>query len=120
MDWNGYGMLFAATQVFNTVFFLVGYYCIHISIIDVSWGLMPLVPLTMLLVERIAIVGPESVSPISIITYVLVAIWGLRLAYHIASRYGGPDARYVELMKFDAGCPEPLKAISIWIKIFVF
>ena len=81
---------------------------------------MPLVPLTMLLVERIVIVGPESVTPISIITYVFIAIWGLRLAYDIASRYGGPDARYVELMKFDAGCPEPLKAISIWIKIFVF
>lgn len=73
-----------------------------ISIIDICWGIMPLIPLTMLLVERIVIVGPESVTNISIIVYCLVAVWGIRLAYHIGKRYTGEDIRYVELLKLDS------------------
>lgn len=69
----------------------MGYWWVHISIIDISWGLMPLVPLTMLLVERIVIVGATSVTAISIIVYVLIAVWGFRLARLIWTRYQGPD-----------------------------
>jgi len=94
-------MMFGATQLFNVFVFFVGYLCIDISIIDVTWGIMPLVPLTMLLVERIAVVGAESVTVMSIIVYCLVFFWGSRLAWHIASRHKGCDARYIELMKFD-------------------
>lgn len=81
---------------------------------------MPLIPLTMLLVERIVICGAASVTAISIVAYVLIAIWGIRLAQHIIRRYHGADARYIELEKFDAKCPEPFKGFLIWFKIFVF
>lgn len=120
IDWNGWGLLFLAVQTFNFGFFLVGYFCLHISIIDISWGLMPIIPLTMLLVERIVILGVESISAIQIIVYVLISIWGLRLASLIARRYHGADERYVELEKFDAGCPQPLRGVAICIKIFAF
>lgn len=59
LDWNGWGLLFLAVQVFNFGFFLAGYFKYHISIIDISWGLMPIVPLTMLLIERIVILGAD-------------------------------------------------------------
>lgn len=120
IGWTGWFLLFAAVQGFNTVFFLVGYFCLHISIIDISWGLMPLVPLTILLVERGTLLGAEAITPVQVVVFILIAIWGLRLAWHIGSRYSGPDQRYIELEKFDAGCPEPGRGIAIWIKIFVF
>lgn len=74
--------------------FVIGYFCIHISIIDVAWGIMPLVPMTMILAERAIVLGPESISTVSMIMYGLVAIWGARLALHIGCRYQGPDIRY--------------------------
>jgi steroid 5-alpha reductase family enzyme len=74
----------------------------------------------MLLVERIVILGADSVTPIQIVVFVLICIWGIRLASLILRRYHGPDERYVELEKFDSRCPAPLKAVSICIKIFGF
>lgn len=81
---------------------------------------MPLVPLTMLLVERIAVVGAESLTVISIIVYCLVFLWGSRLAYHIASRHNGCDPRYIELQKLDSQCPEPCKGFMTWFRNFFF
>lgn len=112
--------MFAAVQVFNFFVFIIGYFFSDISIIDISWGLMPLVPLTMLLVERIAVVGAESLTVMSLIVYGLVFIWGTRLAWHIGVRHNGLDARYKELLKLDARCPQPCHGFMTWFRNFFF
>lgn len=117
---TGWLYLLAIVNGFNTIVFFVGYFCLSLSIIDISWGVMPLIPLVILLVERIIVFGGASVTIIQIIVFALISIWGLRLAFYIAVRYHGEDARYVELAKFEAGYPQPIRGFNLWLKIFVF
>lgn len=113
-------MLFGAQQILNFLVFCVGYCCMDVSLIDTFWGILPLVPLTMLLVERIVIVGPESITAPQILVFCLVAVWGLRLFWHIGSRYFKvpPDIRYVELLKLDSQCPQPCRGFMTWLRNF--
>lgn len=118
IGWVRWWYIVAAINAWNLVWFFVGYFCLHISIIDISWGLMPIVTVLMCLVDLIAYKGADEVTFSQITCLVLITIWGLRLAWHIGSRYHGPDARYVELEKMDAGFPEPIRGFKIWFSIF--
>ena len=74
----------------------------------------------MLLVERIVVVGADSLSNISITVYAMIAFWGIRLAYHIGKRYKGEDVRYVELLKLDKQCSKPCYVFLVWFRNFFF
>jgi len=118
---DGWFYLYALTLAAGTIVYLVSYFGYDdISIIDISWGLLPLVPLNALLIDRIINVGGDSVTISMIITYVLVHIWGLRLAWHIAARHKGEDARYVEMRKIWASCPAVARALVVYFNVFVF
>ena len=65
------------------------------SIVDIAWGLgFIVVALTGFLVN-------QNTTPASVITLILVVIWGLRLAIHLGKRNigKGEDYRYVNMRK---------------------
>lgn len=65
------------------------------SIVDIAWGLgFIVVALTGFLVN-------QTPTPASVITLILVIIWGLRLAIHLGKRNigNGEDYRYVNMRK---------------------
>lgn len=65
------------------------------SIVDIAWGLgFIVVALTRFLVN-------QNPTPASVITLILVIIWGLRLAIHLGKRNigKGEDYRYVNMRK---------------------
>ncbi|PCS05424.1 hypothetical protein RU86_GL000803 [Lactococcus piscium] len=65
------------------------------SIVDIAWGLgFIVVALTGFLVH-------QNATPASVITLILVVIWGLRLAIHLGKRNigKGEDYRYVNMRK---------------------
>jgi len=117
-SWDAWLYFYAAVQGANFICFIFGYFIFTISIIDVCWGLLPLIPMNMLFIERLVLCGVASISTTMWIVYSLVTIWGLRLTIHLAVRYQGEDDRYVELKKLDAKCPEPFKAFMAWLRNF--
>jgi steroid 5-alpha reductase family enzyme len=65
------------------------------SYIDVFWGLTFVSPLVALIIQF-------SVNGMTIyarvwLNFVLVTIWGVRLAYHIGIRHTKEDYRYVDM-----------------------
>ena len=64
VTWN-WGMLFSAVMIFNTLNFLICYFCINdLSIVDITWGLMHLIPVYILLFDRIQFAGSKSVTDV--------------------------------------------------------
>jgi len=62
--WN-WGMLLASVMVFNTLNFLICYFCINdLSIVDITWGLMFTIPNFILLFDRISLSGTKSVTDV--------------------------------------------------------
>lgn len=108
----------ACIQGFNFITFVIGYFCLSISIIDIVWGIMPMVSMTIMLVDLIVNKGADQLTPAQILVYVLIMVWGGRLAIHIGKRYHGEDVRYLEFKKIDGKCPEPFRGFLIWFKVF--
>jgi len=65
------------------------------SIIDINWGITFIIANWSILIYQWS-QGVE-VPARSIISNVLIAIWGLRLAYHIGARHNTEDYRYVDM-----------------------
>ena len=65
------------------------------SIIDTNWGLTFIIANWSVLIYQWAngIVVPAR----SILSNVLIAVWGIRLAYHIGARHKVEDYRYVDM-----------------------
>jgi len=62
------------------------------SIVDITWGLMFLVPNGMIMWQR-----RNSISPVMKLTAAMVTFWAVRLSYHIGRRHKNEDYRYVYL-----------------------
>ena len=58
---------------------------------DVAWGILFVIPNLILLILVTQSNGR------AILTFILVAIWAIRLAIHIGRRHNGEDFRYVEM-----------------------
>ena len=56
-----------------------------------AWGILFVIPNLILLIIT------DNWNERSILTFTLVTIWALRLAYHIGRRHNGEDYRYVEM-----------------------
>lgn len=119
ITWN-WGMLFLFVQLFNTVIYLIGYFCLNdISIVDITWGLMFLIPNYLLLFDRMSVGGKAAVTDVQVLTLVLVTIWAVRLSVHIGRRHKGEDWRYKTLIrKRWAHCGPVGSAISAYLWVF--
>ena len=67
--------------VFNFVFYFFAQVKKDNGIIDILWGLIFIVP------NLISLCISGNWNERTILVFVLISIWGLRLAYHIGSRH---------------------------------
>jgi len=70
-----------AAFVFNFVFYFFAQVKKDNGIIDILWGLIFIVP------NLISLCISGNWNERTILVFVLISIWGLRLAYHIGSRH---------------------------------
>lgn len=105
--WN-WGMLYAAVMVFNTFNFIIAYFVLNdLSIVDITWSIMFLIPNTILVLDKVyrpefeggEAPGKDAVSIKEWVLLGLIAVWSIRLAVHIGSRHKGEDYRYVMIRK---------------------
>ena len=79
----------ASVFLFNLVFYFVAQVKKDNSIIDILWGL------TFILPNLVTLCISGNWNERTILTFSLISIWGLRLAWHIGRRYSGKeDFRY--------------------------
>ena len=72
------------------------------SYIDVAWSLTFLLPNAMILGSMMTMKKPIDARTIALNT--CLAVWSLRLAWHIGKRHEGEDYRYVSLRKRMSTC----------------
>lgn len=94
-------LLFFAVMIFNTISFLFCYFIMNdISIIDITWGIMILIPLGAIVSEKLFVKEEMWLSQVQMLTLGMVVMWALRLIAHLASRYNGvEDWRYTKLVR---------------------
>ena len=99
MEWT-WIQLYGSVLLFNSSFFPLGYFFLNdISIVDILWGLMFLIPNGLLLTNQLQVKGVESVTDLQKLTFGLISLWGLRLATHIGFRHKGEDWRYTQVIR---------------------
>ena len=107
--------MFGGVMVFNTFNFLIGYYALNdVSIVDIGWGLMFLIPNSMILSQK------TEFGPVHILTMSLVVVWAIRLSGHIGSRhnYGKEDYRYVAMREKIWNKFGPLAPLACYLQVF--
>jgi steroid 5-alpha reductase family enzyme len=78
--------------VFNLIIFVVALARKDNSIVDIVWGLVFIIP------NLISLCIGNNWNERTILVFVFVSIWGLRLAWHIGSRHSGKeDFRYQDM-----------------------
>ena len=85
-------VLVVAVFGFNTILACYAFYKDDLSIVDIFWSIMFLIPNLILLIARIDYFNLDMA-----IVIVLVTIWSLRLSIHIGVRHKGEDYRYVKI-----------------------
>jgi steroid 5-alpha reductase family enzyme len=101
------GSCLVAVAVLMTVTALVSRRVGRVAVVDVVWGLG-----FVLIALVSAVLGDE---PVRWVLLVMVAVWGLRLAWHIGKRQvGNPheDPRYAEMLK-DAGFGSAVRRVFV-------
>ncbi len=78
----------------NTILFFIAQCRKDNSIVDTAWGLLFIIPNLVILCIK------SNWNERTILTFVLISIWGLRLAIHIGVRHPGKeDFRYQDMRK---------------------
>jgi steroid 5-alpha reductase family enzyme len=85
-------MLFGFVMIFNTLNFILAKILDDLSIVDITWGIMFIVPNATLLLHRYSC--EMEITLQMKIVMVMVIVWGVRLAVHIGARHKGEDYRY--------------------------
>jgi len=88
-----------------------------LSIVDITWGVMHIIPNAVVAYHRIVNGGQEP-SPLMLLNLALVAFWGVRLSIHIGMRHKGEDYRYIMIKKRWAHRPAPVRALCSYLYIF--
>lgn len=88
--------LFGAVMTFNTFNYFIALYLNDLSIVDITWSLMFLIPNGIILWDRYT---NDTLNPVILFTFGVIAVWAFRLAIHIGSRHKGEDYRYVIIKK---------------------
>ena len=109
--------LFGAVMAFNSCVYLLAVLLDDLSIVDITWGIMHIIPNALVTYHRIVTQGQEA-SPLMQLNLALVAIWGIRLSLHIGSRHKGEDYRYKMIKGRWAHRPAPVRALCSYLYIF--
>lgn len=103
-------------MIFASLNFIIACYLDDISIVDITWGLMFIVPNAIIIYHRTKC---EDELPTKVyITFALVVVWALRLAFFIGKRHKGEDYRYKIIKKRWAKCPPIGRLMSTYVYIF--
>ena len=86
--------MFSAVIGFNTLNYFLALYLDDLSIVDITWGLMFLIPNGMLMYAK-----RDQLNEVMILVGAMVLIWSLRLSIHIGRRHKGEDYRYKIIKK---------------------
>jgi len=84
-----YYEMYAAVIGFNTLVYLLALKLDDLSIVDITWGLMFIIPNGMIAYAR-----RDELSDVAKVVLGMVLIWSLRLSIHIGRRHKGEDYRY--------------------------
>jgi steroid 5-alpha reductase family enzyme len=105
--------LFGGVMAFNTLTFAAASHLDDFGIVDITWGLMFLIPNTMLMYNR-----RNSLTKPMLLLYTMSTAWALRLSYHIGSRHKGEDWRYQYILKprwQDKPLAERIATSYLWV-----
>jgi steroid 5-alpha reductase family enzyme len=84
----------ASVFVFNMIAYVVAQIKKDNSIIDILWGICFIIP------NLVSLCISGNWNERTILTFSLISLWGLRLAWHIGSRHSGKeDFRYQDMRK---------------------
>lgn len=88
-----------AVLLFVTLVWLISLKKRDVSIIDIAWGPAFLLAAVVYGLHREGFASGEDLrsSPLPWVYLGLLALWGLRLAWHIAARHQGEDYRYTKM-----------------------
>ena len=104
----------------NTLLFVICSIVKDNSWIDAFWGISFILPIIALWIKRAAD-SDKTVVAINarmILSFVCVAIWGLRLAWHIGRRHTREDFRYVDMRNRWSTRGPFLLYVQFYFKIF--
>lgn len=104
---------FAAALAVQIIAFIVAFRLKRVDVVDVAWGLSFIA-----IVKGLQLFSP-SVTPWVLIVDVLIALWGLRLSWHIYRRFRRSlkqDERYTALMD---KWPQQHLGVQMFVKIFL-
>lgn len=110
-------MLFGSVMAFNTVVYLLALLKNDLSIVDITWGIMFLIPNCVVAYHRVVTLGQEA-NPIMKLTLALLAIWAVRLSLHIGLRHKGEDYRYKIIKSRWAHRSAPARYLCSYLYIF--
>ena len=82
-------VLFGGVITFNTLNYGLALILDDLSIVDITWGLMFLIPNGMLMYAR-----KDEISEVMLVVMAMITLWSLRLSIHIGRRHKGEDYRY--------------------------
>lgn len=109
-------------MIFNTISFVFCYFIMNdLSIIDITWGIMFLIPAYAIVAEKFFVKNEVELSQVQMLTLFMLTMWALRLIAHLASRYNGvEDWRYTKVIRARwSGWSNFGKAIMCYHYLFV-
>lgn len=112
-----WGSLFGSVMAFNSVNYLIALCLDDLSIVDITWGIMHMIPNALLAYHRVVTLGQKP-SPVMLLNLALVGIWGVRLSLHIGLRHKGEDYRYKIIKARWAHRPAPIRLLCAYLYIF--
>ncbi len=104
---------FVAALGFLTLVFAYGYTKKRYDIIDSAWG-----P-AFIVIALSLVVRESNLTPVTLALLLMVSAWGIRLSYHIYSRFRkseAEDPRYIELRK---KWPKRFIPLQIYLRIYL-
>lgn len=113
----GWWIQFGFVMAFNTVVYLIALCKDDLSIVDISWGVMFIIPNAAIAYHRIVILKQEM-NDVMLMTIILITLWGVRLSWHIGSRHKGEDYRYKIIKARWRHRPAPIRLLCSYLYIF--
>lgn len=110
--WSAIAVGLAGALAVQTITFLWALHLRRVDVVDIAWGVSFIA-----LIEALQIVSPSS-GAVTLLVDILVTIWGLRLSWHIYTRFRRSpkqDERYTAMM---AQWPSKGRWVQVFVKIF--
>ena len=109
-------ILFGLVMAFNTFNFIIAKLKDDLSIVDITWGLMFIIPNGALMFHRAKC--DQEITIQMKVTMAMVTVWAVRLAVHIGVRHKGEDYRYKIIKRRWEHCSPIGQFITSYLYIF--